>query len=262
MTTENEAYVLFLRYHLQEFIKRLRQIPPDKWEWQPALPAPSARLLAEHAYAWLWTDRQHLLEPDATRHAHTPPPPVEQQALCNALEEEEKWWHDFLPPLTEEQLEEKRKQFGIPSRTVRWFVGHTLQNVIYKNGQLATIYFALGLDGTEPYVAPMPNDYYAQLDSILALPLHAAAFRGDVAGLEALLDSGADVNARDAHGVTPLIAAITQGHIEVIRLLLARGADVQAQDKEGYAALQYAEALGLPEAAALIKDHSPEESAR
>jgi hypothetical protein len=261
MRTETKAYADLLRIHLQEFIERLRQIPPDKWEWQPALPAPSARLLAEHAYAWLCADRQHLLEPDATRHARVPQPPARQQALCDALEQEEKWWHDFLPALTEEQLGERRRQFGIPSRTVRWFVGHTLQNVIYKNGQLATIYFALGLDGTEPYVAPMPNDFYAQLEAILVLPLHAAAFRGDIAGLEALLESGADRNARDEHGVTPLIAAITQGHTEVVRLLLDRGADIQAQDKEGYTALQYAEALGQPEAAALIKDHVPKESA-
>ncbi|HZT40895.1 MAG TPA: ankyrin repeat domain-containing protein [Chthonomonadaceae bacterium] len=262
MQTENEAYAFLLRMHLQELIERLRQIPPDKWEWQPALPAPSARLLAEHAYAWLLADRQHLLEPDATRHAHTPQLPAGQQALCDALEQEEKWWSDFLPTLTAEQLAEKRKQFGMSPRTVRWFVGHTLQNVIYKNGQLATIYFALGLDGTEPYVAPMPNDYYAQLDAILALPLHAAAFRGDITGLEALLESGADVDARDDHGVTPLIAAITQGHREVIRLLLDRGADVQAQDKEGYTALQYAEAFGPPEAVALLRNRLPEESAR
>jgi hypothetical protein len=43
-----------------------------------------------------------------------------------------------------------------------------IQNCIYKNGQLATIYFALGLDGTEPYEAPFPNPIYEQAWAALA----------------------------------------------------------------------------------------------
>lgn len=36
-------------------------------------------------------------------------------------------------------------------------------NSIYKNGQVSMIYFALGLDGTEPYSAPFPDSIYAGL---------------------------------------------------------------------------------------------------
>ena len=45
---------------------------------------------------------------------------------------------------------------------MRGFVCHMIQNTIYKHGQFATIYFALGLDGTEPYNAPFPNPIYEQ----------------------------------------------------------------------------------------------------
>lgn len=254
MQTETKVYEFLLRCHLQEFIEHLRQIPPDKWEWQPALPAPSARLLAEHAYAWLWSDRQHLLEPDAARHAYTPQPPGEQQELCDALEEEATRWQDLLPTLTAEQLSETRKQFGVAPRTVRFLVGHILQNTIYKNGQLATIYFALGLDGTEAYVAPMPNDYYAQLHALLSQPLHAAAFQGDGAKLEALLQSGAEVDAGDSHGATALMVAAMSGHLEALQILLDRDADIQAQDKDGNTALWYAELGGQPQAAELLRN--------
>ena len=47
--------------------------------------------------------------------------------------------------------------------SVKGFVGHITQHCIYKNGQLATLYFALGLDGDAPYDAPFPNTFYAPL---------------------------------------------------------------------------------------------------
>ena len=46
---------------------------------------------------------------------------------------------------------------------VRWFVGHMVQNTIYKHGQFSTIFFAQGLDGDGPYEAPFPNPIYAEV---------------------------------------------------------------------------------------------------
>lgn len=37
-----------------------------------------------------------------------------------------------------------------------------IKNCIYKNGQFATLYFALGLDGTESYAVPFPNPEYEE----------------------------------------------------------------------------------------------------
>jgi hypothetical protein len=60
-------------------------------------------------------------------------------------------------------MESPRSQFNEYPMLVRVFVGHIVQNSIYKHGQLATLYFALGLDGDAPYDAPFPNPIYAKL---------------------------------------------------------------------------------------------------
>jgi hypothetical protein len=58
--------------------------------------------------------------------------------------------------------------------------------------------------------------------------LHAAASCGQVDVARLLLDSGADLHAKDKKGQTPLHASSQMGYVEVAKLLLARGADVNA----------------------------------
>ncbi len=53
---------------------------------------------------------------------------------------------------------------------------------------------------------------------------------GDVAAVKALLDSGADVNAKFRYGATALFKAAERGHVEVVKLLLERGADITVKD--------------------------------
>jgi hypothetical protein len=57
-----------------------------------------------------------------------------------------------------------------------------------------------------------------------------AARKGDVQAVTALLDKGADVNAKFRYGTTALFKAAERGHTEMIKLLLARGADVSVKD--------------------------------
>ncbi|MFW6330525.1 MAG: ankyrin repeat domain-containing protein [Gemmatimonadota bacterium] len=56
--------------------------------------------------------------------------------------------------------------------------------------------------------------------------LLAAARQGRVERVQELLDAGADVNFRNARGVTPLIQAVERRHGDVAELLLSRGAEV------------------------------------
>ncbi|HKR61772.1 MAG TPA: ankyrin repeat domain-containing protein [Pyrinomonadaceae bacterium] len=57
-----------------------------------------------------------------------------------------------------------------------------------------------------------------------------AARKGDAAAVAALLDKGADVNAKFRYGATALFKAAERGNVEVVKLLLARGADVKVKD--------------------------------
>ena len=58
-----------------------------------------------------------------------------------------------------------------------------------------------------------------------AAPIHDAAKTGDVAGITAALEAGADINAIDGSG-TPLYFAVRRGHLAAAKLLVERGADV------------------------------------
>jgi len=61
-------------------------------------------------------------------------------------------------------------------------------------------------------------------------PLWAAVRNGDVKAVKALLDKGADVNAKNEIGITALWIAASNGKPDIVEVLLERGADVNARD--------------------------------
>ncbi|NXQ00219.1 ANR52 phosphatase, partial [Vidua macroura] len=73
-------------------------------------------------------------------------------------------------------------------------------------------------------------------------PLHAAAYIGDVAILELLILSGANVNAKDTVWLTPLHRAAASRHEKALHLLLKHSADVNARDKHWQTPLHVAAA--------------------
>lgn len=60
--------------------------------------------------------------------------------------------------------------------------------------------------------------------------LYEAVRKGDVAGVTAALDRGADVNARFRYGTTALFKAAERGNAQITKILLDRGADVKVKD--------------------------------
>ena len=82
-------------------------------------------------------------------------------------------------------------------------------------------------------------------------PIHDAAKKGNLAGVQAELDKGVDVNA-SGNGQSPLHLAAIMGHVEVAELLIARGADLEGTDKHGNTPLHYTAHRGSKETAKLL----------
>lgn len=70
--------------------------------------------------------------------------------------------------------------------------------------------------------------------------LHMAARRGNVLVAQALLEGGANIEARDKYGDTPLHRAVKCRQAEMVTFLLASGADAQAKSKSGQTPQQMA----------------------
>ena len=71
---------------------------------------------------------------------------------------------------------------------------------------------------------------------------------GKVADARAAIAKGADVNAKDADGVTPVMRAASAGRADMVTLLVASGADVSAQTKGGVTPLMMASLGGYVDA--------------
>jgi ankyrin repeat protein len=91
-------------------------------------------------------------------------------------------------------------------------------------------------------------------------PIHDAAKTGDLAGVQAQLDAGVDVNAKGEYGRTPLHLA-ARGHKEIVELLIVEGADVNAKDKNGFTPLHWAAYDGHKEIAELLIDNGADVNA-
>jgi ankyrin repeat protein len=84
-------------------------------------------------------------------------------------------------------------------------------------------------------------------------PLHWASWKYCIIIIaELFLDAGADVDAKDVIGQTPLHLASIRNHIEIAKLLIKRGADLMAKDKYGATPLDSAQ---LDEMRELLKKY-------
>jgi ankyrin repeat protein len=70
--------------------------------------------------------------------------------------------------------------------------------------------------------------------------LYGAASYGHSEAVKALLDAGADAEAKDANGYFALFIAAQKGHSDVVKIMLDAGADVEVKDSEGHTALYFA----------------------
>ncbi|MFY9609674.1 MAG: ankyrin repeat domain-containing protein [Blastocatellia bacterium] len=83
----------------------------------------------------------------------------------------------------------------------------------------------------------------------------AAARKGEVAAVKALLDKGVNVNSKTRYGATALSYACDKGHLEVVKLLIDRGADLNSRDTfYGEVPLGWALSKGHAEIVKLLLD--------
>lgn len=80
----------------------------------------------------------------------------------------------------------------------------------------------------------------------------AAAKTGDAAALTAMLEAGADPDARDSHGQTALMLAAHAGLEGAVRALIAANADLDHHAKYGLTATMLAVVSGHETIAALL----------
>src|SRR5262249_25920577 len=93
-------------------------------------------------------------------------------------------------------------------------------------------------------------------------PLMAAANRGDVDVMRALVDAKAAINTRDGAGETALILAAADGNPQAVRFLLDRGADARVRTKRNETALGNAGTAGNEETVRLLIEHGAEVNVR
>jgi hypothetical protein len=86
-------------------------------------------------------------------------------------------------------------------------------------------------------------------------PLWSACRENFTATARMLVSHGANVNVRDLNGQTPLMAAAHYGSIDVVKDLIGKGADTSAISKTGATALSMAEKDGHAEIAKLLKSY-------
>ena len=74
--------------------------------------------------------------------------------------------------------------------------------------------------------------------------LHTASAGGELKIVNAILEAGANIHAKDSYGATPLHWAAESGHVKVVKALLEAGSDIDARDNYGYTALYWAKREG------------------
>jgi len=108
-------------------------------------------------------------------------------------------------------------------------------------------------NGHEKIVLQLLNLKGIEVNEPGTTPLIAAANKGYIGIVKALLGKGSDINAVDQDGKTALMHAANCGHIKLVELLLENGANINMKDGRGFDPFDFAIMGGHDEIAMLLK---------
>jgi uncharacterized protein len=142
-------------------------------------------------------------------------------------------------------LVDARTEGGVSAVVVAAYYGRgAIADLLVARGAALDVFAAAALGDVDRLVALIGTD--RQLVESRSpdgwTPLHLAAHFGQPAAARALLDAGAEVEARSSNAManTALHAALAGRHRDVAELLLGHGADPNARQHGGFTALQAA----------------------
>ena len=120
-------------------------------------------------------------------------------------------------------------------------------DVDLSNRQGETPLMLASINGELPMVKTLILKNKAQIDHIGWTPLHYACAKGHLDVASFLIANGANVNALSLGGTTPLMMAVQSGNELLVKLLLDKGADLQIRNAEGITAIDIADIYNKPE---------------
>jgi len=119
-----------------------------------------------------------------------------------------------------------------------------IKNESCGNGEREDLATAVPAAAAPAAPVAAPAAALLQADGFDVTPLHLAAQQGELCTAVALLEAGADVDAKDAWGETPLHFAARSGNTAVCKSLLEHGAEINAINDSSFTPLWEAALAG------------------
>lgn len=102
------------------------------------------------------------------------------------------------------------------------------------------------IDGNLPLVKTLVLQNKALIDHISWTPLHYACAKGHLEVAQFLIANGAIVDSMSLGNTTPLMMAVQSGNEQLVKLLLDKGADMQIRNAQGLTAIDIADIYDKP----------------
>jgi ankyrin repeat protein len=102
------------------------------------------------------------------------------------------------------------------------------------------------IEGNLPLVKTLVLGHKAQLDHIGWTPLHYACAKGHLEVAQFLVANGAIVDSLSVGNTTPLMMAVQSGNEQLVKFLLDKGADLQLKNANGLTAIDIADIYDKP----------------